>query len=187
MLPMSLRDVRELLDDPSRTWGERRARLQGWRGLDAARADAAVFAQRVGPAVCAVGAFVGASLQSPLLLAIVAVTAVVGTTAPNHPMEAVYNRWADRRGRPTLPVNRAAKRLGCAIGAVLLGGAAVAYAVGAETVGLVLALVLGGTATFVALTGICVPSLLFTTVWGVERACEVRLRAPRSVAPEPTR
>lgn len=48
------------------------------------------------------------------------------------------------------------------MGVVFVGGAAVGYAVVAMTIGAVLAVVLGGTATFVATTRICVPSILLT-------------------------
>lgn len=105
---MSVNELTALLRDPASTWTERRTRLQGWRGDDACRADAAV------------------------------------------------------------------------------GAAAIAYAVGVATVGLVLALILGVTATFVAITGICVPSMLFTVLWGAERACSTGLvssQAPAEIAP----
>ena len=66
------------------------------------------------------------------------------------------------------------------MGVVFLGGAALAYAAGAVTLGLVLALILGATATFVATTGICVPSMLFTVLWGTERACSAGLVSSRA-------
>ena len=184
---MTIREVTSLLTDESSTWGHRLARLQGWRGADAECAAAAPTAQRVGPAVCAVGAFLGAATRSPVVLAIFAGTALIGAVAPNHPFEVVYNRWAARRRRPTLPANRAAKRLGCAIGVVFLGGAAIAYASGATAVGLVLALVLGATATFVAVTGICVPSMVFTAVWGAERASTPGLFSAIATGRHPTK
>jgi hypothetical protein len=179
---MSVHELTELLRDPASTWTERRTRLQGWRGDDACRADAAVGAQRLAPAACAIGSFAGIALESPLVLGAFAATAVIGAFAPNHPFEWAYNAWAAPRGRATLPPNRAAKRLGCAIGVVFLGGAALAYAAGATTLGLVLALILGATATFVATTGICVPSMLFTVLWGTERACSAGLVSSRSPA-----
>jgi hypothetical protein len=174
---MSISDLTRLLGDSSLTWTERRTRLQGWRGSDATCADHAEGAQRLGPAACAAGALTGAVLESPIVLGAFAATALVGALAPNHPFESLYNRWASLRGRAALPANRAAKRLGCAIGVGFLGGAAVAYAVGATTLGLVLALVLAGTAAFVAITGICLPSMIFTVVWGAERACAPSLIA----------
>ena len=184
---MTIREVTSLLTDESSSWGHRLARLQGWRGADAECAAAAPAAQRVGPAVCAVGAFLGAATQSSVVLAIFAGTAAVGAVARNHPFEVVYNRWAAWRRRPTLPANRAAKRLGCAIGVVFLGGAAIAYAAGATAVGLALALVLGATATFVAVTGICVPSIVFTAVWGAERASTPGLFSAIGTARHPTK
>lgn len=179
---MRFRDLAMVLDDSSLTWAERRTRLQGWRGPEAELADRALVGQRVGAAACAVGAAIGAALESPVLLAAVAATALVGAVAANHPFEVLYNRWARSRGGHVLPANRAAKRLGCAIGVVLLGGAAFAYAMGAPTAGLVLASVLGGTAAFVAATGICVPSIIFTVLWGLNRACEPSLVAAATAA-----
>lgn len=184
---MSVKEVAALLGDSSLTWTERRTRLQGWRGPEAECANRAPAAQRVGPAVCAAGAFLGAWTGSPLLLAVMAASAIAGALAPNHPAESLYNAWLARRDRQTLPPNRAAKRLGCAIGAALLGGSAVAYAAGSTTLGLVLAVVLGATAAFVASTGICVPSMIFTILWGTERATAPRLGAtPSSRSREPS-
>ena len=180
---MSVHDLRALLGDTSLTWTERRTRLQGWRGPDADRADAAPVAQRLAPAICAIGALAGAVTGSPLVLGTFAATAVAGAIAPNHLFESLYNRWASGRGRSTLPPNRAAKRLGCAIGAAFLGSATIAYALGASTVGLVLALVLGTIAAFVAVTGICVPSILFTLLWGAERGSAASLVAAARCAP----
>jgi hypothetical protein len=54
----------------------------------------------------------------------------------------------------------------------------------------VLALVLGGTAAFVAGIGICVPSIVFTALWGSRRAAAPSLvaamRTPRHPDQLPT-
>jgi hypothetical protein len=168
---MTVRELTQLLGDVTLSPVERRTRLQGWRGDDARRADDAALAQRFAPAACAVGAFAGVALRSPIVLGVFAATALLGAIAANHPFESLYNAWAGRRGRPKLPANRAAKRLGCAIGLVFLGGSAIAYASGASTLGLGLGLFLGSVAAFGAITGWCEPSMLFTVLWGAERAC----------------
>lgn len=180
-----LRDVGRILGDRERSWDARLARLQGWRGAEAEEASTARTAQRLGPAVCAVGALVGALLGSPPILAIFAVTALIGAVAPNHPLERLYNAWAGRNGRPCLPANRAARRLGCAIGFVFLAGAAVAFAAGASVLGFVLALVIAVTAAFVATSRICVPSMLFTVIWGAEKATRPTL--PAAIVDRPAR
>ena len=105
---------------------------------------------------------------------------MIGVFAPNHPAEMVANALAERRGVSALPANRAAKRLGCAMGVVFLGGAAMAFAAGNVVPGTVLAGAMGVTATFVAVTGICVPSLIFTVLWGEARAQAPTLAAARS-------
>lgn len=93
----------------------------------------------------------------------------------------IYNVVARRWGRDPLPANRAPKLLGCAIGVLLLGGSAVAFTAGATTVGVVLALVMAVPALFVAATGICVPSIVFTPAWGAERGtCPTLARAART-------
>jgi len=177
-------ELTTLLRDTSLTWTQRRTRLQGWRGPDADQADATPGGQRLAAAVCAVGALAGAVTGSPLILSLFAATALVGVLAPNHPFELLFNQVASARDRQRLPANRAAKRLGCAIGVVFLGGSATAYALGEPVLGQVLALVLGGTAAFVAATGICVPSLIFTALWGLHRGAAPTLlaaaRTPRN-------
>jgi hypothetical protein len=176
-----------LLSDRSLPRARRLTLLQGWTGDDADRAETAAGAQRIAPAVCAAGATLGVITGSWPLLAFFAATAAVGRVAANHPFETLYNHLAARSGRPQLPANRAAKRMGCAMGAVFLGGAAVAFAAGATTWGVVLAGLLAAVAAFVAATGICVPSIMFRLQFGhhrAEAACfSEALRRPRS-APE---
>lgn len=148
---------------------ERLTRLQGWRNGDARQADASGFAQRLAPALCGLGAFAGVLTGSAVVYGLFAAGAMIGVVAANHPFETLYNRWATSHGRTPLPPNRAAKRLGCAMGVGFLGGAAGAAALGASTLALVLGLMMAVTATFVATTGICVPSIVFTLLWGAHR------------------
>lgn len=89
----------------------------------------------------------------------------------------------DRTRGPPSRCHPGGQRIAAAVCAVIfLGGSAAADALGAATVGLVLALVLGGTAAFAA-TGICVPSIVFTALWGSHRAAAPSLvaamRTPR--------
>ena len=168
----SLRTMTQLTEMMTRDdldWDARLTRLQGWRGSDAEAADDAKWAQRLAALGCTTGALVGGVLQSPLILALFAATAVVGMFAPNHPFETIYNRTTRRTGAPALPANRAAKRLGCAMGTIMLGGSAILLLAGATTVGTVVAIAFGLTALFVATTGICVPSVMFTLIWGAQK------------------
>jgi hypothetical protein len=167
-------DVNSILTDSEFDQDMRLVRLQGFRGADADQALRSSVGGRLAPAVCGLGAVLGVLLESPLLLGALALTAVIGVLAANHPVESLYNAFARRRGTAEVPVNRAGRRLGCFIGALFLGGAAIAYASGATAAGAVLALSLGSLALFVAATNICVPSIIFTLIRGSERT---KLRA----------
>lgn len=173
---MSTAEVAAILGDSERPRAERLVRLQGWRGDDVDRAaEAGQIAQRIGPATCALASVALAATRSVPLGAVVAGTAVVGALAPLHPFESAYGAWSQRRGRPLLPSNRAAKRLGCAVGSVMLGASTVAFATGAPRTGTALAVSLGALATFVSTTNVCVPSVIFISVFGEERSTRANL------------
>lgn len=169
-------ELGHLLTDPRFDRNTNLARLQGWRGDDlAAATDTATFAHRVGPATCGVMALAVAVTGSTPLLLVTLATAVVGVFAKNHAAESVYNVIARRRGRQALPANRAAKRMGCTVGSLFLGGALVANAAGATTAATILLVALGSLALFVAATAICVPSMVFALLFGSQRGTRRQL------------
>ena len=160
----------ELLRDDRFDRSARLLRLQGWRGAELTCAIGAGQAHRLAPGFCAVGAAAIAVTGSAWLAVALMSTAVVGIFARNHPVETLYNAVASRTGRSTIPRNKAAKRLGCALGALFLGASSVSIALGAEVLGRSLAGAFAAVAGFVAVTNVCVPSMVFTTLWGAERA-----------------
>lgn len=172
-------ELTAVLLDPDRDRTTRLLRLQGWRGDELTAARESGLATHLGPAVCAVAALAGAITGSVPVIAVLWATALVGMVAANHPAETAYN-WVARRAAGTLlPPNRAGKRLACAIGTVFLGASLIAFSLGAPTVGRIIAGVMGSVAAFVAVTGICVPSIIFTLLWGSRRAAAPSLAAAR--------
>lgn len=162
--------LRALITDAHCDVPDRLIRLQGWRGDDAAQARHVGAALRLAPAVCSVLAFTVAVTGSlPVVVAALA-SAVVGVFAANHPVETVYNAVARATGRTAIPTNRASKRLGCLIGTVFFTAVGVGLAAGNHAVATALAAIMGSVAAFVALTNICVPSILFILLRGVHRA-----------------
>jgi hypothetical protein len=170
-----LSELTELLTDPETERPTRLLRLQGWRGDDLACALDSGNATRLGPASCAVMAF-GVAVTGSVPLAVIAgATALIGAFASNHPFEMAYNAVARRTGRTPVPANRAAKRLGCAIGTLMLAVSAVALATGATALGVGVAAFLGALAAFVAASNICVPSIMFTLLFGERKATAATL------------
>lgn len=161
-------DVRDVLIDDRFDRDARLVRLAGWRDEDVAQALEAGWRLRLAPAARAAGAAAGVWYRSPAILAVFALTAVAGLFARNHPVEILANAVAVWSGRTPQPPNRAGRRLGCLLGTVQLGGAAIAYAVGAPGLGRSLALPFAAVAAFVASTNICVPSIILTLLAGSE-------------------
>jgi len=80
---MAVHELTGLLGDETLSATGRQTRLQGWRGDDARPADDAL-AQRLGPAACAVGSFVGIALESPIVLGVTAAfVAATGRCVPS--------------------------------------------------------------------------------------------------------
>jgi len=169
--PSNYCTLKSLLTDPKYDRATRLLRLQGWRGddLDAA-IQAGSIGQRIGPATCAVLAWVVAFTGSVPIAVIALVSAVIGVLAPNHPAESTYNMITRRFGGTPIPPNRAAKRLGCFIGTIFFTAASTALVLDYATAGQIIAGVLAGVATFVAVTNVCIPSMIYTLVFGVRRA-----------------
>ena len=168
-------DLKEVLTNEKFDRETNLLRLTGWRDEEVTQAAEAGWLIRLAPAVCALGAAVGVWFQSPGVLAFFALTAIVGVFAPNHPVEVVANAVAVRFGRTPQPPSRAGRRLGCLMGTVMLGGAAIAYAAGAPVLGASLALPLSVVATFVATTNICVPSMILTLLAGSQSCTRPQL------------
>lgn len=150
--------------------------MQGYAGLsDAELSDIALWT-RFSPALCAITGIVGTALGSPWVLGALGVTAALGALLPAHPFDAIYN-YGIRRvvGTRSLPPNAMPRRFACAVGAVWLAAAAIAFATGAAPVGYVLGALFVCVASVLAVTGFCIPSFIF-------RACETRIIARRAGA-----
>lgn len=182
---MYQKDVRQVLTDPAFTKTQRLLRLQGLRGADLAQGEAAGWAVRLGPAQCAAFGFVALLLASAPVYLVLAVPALFGGFAPNHPLERLYNRWGSHAGRVPLPANRAARRFACLAGGLFFLAAAGGLAIGPALIywvaGISMVLVPG----FVAITNLCAPSLVFTLLFGAERASSASLIAAFGLRPRP--
>jgi hypothetical protein len=145
---------------------------------------AAGWAMRLGPAQCALFGTIALLLGDPSVFLVLGAVSSVGVFTSHHPVEWLYVWWARRYGHPTPPANRAPRRFACLLGAVCFLVAGVALSAGAGWIFWPTALLLVLLPMYVATTNICVPSLLFTLVFGAERAtCESLPASLRSGRP----
>ena len=169
----NIADLKSVLSDPGFDRPARLLRLQGWRGDDLeAAVRAGSYAHRIAPATCAALAWVVAFSGSLPIALITLLSAIIGVFAANHPLESAYNVIARRRGGNPIPPNRAGKRLGCLMGTIFFGAASVAFMLDYVTAGRIIVGIMAAVATVVAVTNVCIPSIILTLTFGKARvAC----------------
>jgi hypothetical protein len=149
---------------------EARRLLLDIQGFDAV--DDAVLAEtemwiRLSPALCAGIAAAGTALASPWTLVALAAVAALGAALPFHPFDLAYNLGIRRvLSSPQLPRNRAPRRFACGMASAWLLVTGALFGAGYGVAGYVLGFTFVGTATLVATTHICLPSIMFRTACG---------------------
>jgi hypothetical protein len=116
--------------------------------------------------MCALLAGAGTALASPVLLWVLTAIAALAALFPVHPFDLIYNygiRYLRKTG--PLPTRRVQSRFACGVGAVWLVATAWAFQSGALVVGYILGGALTGIAVLVSTTDICIPSMIYNTLF----------------------
>lgn len=145
--------------------------IQGFDTVDVQELAPVAPWLRLAFGLCAVLGGVGTVLASPTILLVLTPIAALAAAAPVHPFDLIYNHGIRHlTGTGPLPRRGVPSRLGCGMGAVWLLVTAWAFSDGH----LVAGYALGGGLTFVALlvstTDICIPSMIYRSIFGWPRA-----------------
>lgn len=145
----------------------RRLEIQGFVDVDEKILASTAPWLRLAFALCTTLAAAGTILASPVLLYALVPIAVLAAILPVHPFDLVYNYGLRRfTGTPQLPKRGAPNRFACGLGAVWLVATAIAFQLGALVAGYVLGGMLSLVGLLVSTTDICIPSLIFRTIFG---------------------
>ena len=141
--------------------------IQGFDTVDVQELAPVAPWLRLAFGLCAVLGGVGTLLASPIILLVLTLIAAVAAASPVHPFDLIYNYGIRHlTGTGPLPRRGVPTRVGCGMGAVLLLVTAWAFSTGH----LVTGYALGGVMTFVALlvatTDICIPSMIYRSIFG---------------------
>jgi len=141
--------------------------IQGFDSVDANELAAVAPWLRLAFALCALLGGLGTVLASPALLVVLSLIATIAAASPIHPFDFIYNYGIRHfTGTGPLPRRGAPTRFGCGMGAVMVLITAWAFAAGHQFAGYLL----GGALTFVVLlvstTDICIPSLIYRSIFG---------------------
>ena len=149
--------------------------IQGFDSIDVLELAPVAPWLRLAFGLCGLLGGVGTLLASPIILLGLALIAAVAAASPVHPFDLIYNYGIRYfTGTGPLPKRGAPTRFGCGMGAVLVLVTAWAFSAGHQVAGYAL----GGALTFVVLlvstTDICIPSLIYRSIFGWPRAREAQ-------------
>ena len=145
----------------------RRLEIQGFVGLDdATLAELAPWLE-FSPMLCTLLIGLGTVRASAVILGALVPIAVLGAVFPVHPFDVLYNYGVRHlTGTRPLPPNGPPRRFACGLAAVWLTATAWAFGTGAHAVGSILGGVLTAVAAIVSVSHFCLPSLLYTLLFG---------------------
>lgn len=145
----------------------RRLDIQGFEAVDDATLAPVAPWLRLAFGLCAVIGGVGTALASPQILLMLVPIAALAAALPVHPFDIFYNHGIRHlTGTGPLPRRGAPSRFACGMGAVWLLPTAWLFYTGHLTAGYVLGGSLTCVAVLVSATDICIPSLMFRSVFG---------------------
>lgn len=145
----------------------RRLDIQGFDQVDDQTLAPVAPWLRFAFAGCALMAGVGTAMASPTILLALVPIAALAALFPVHPFDLLYNhgiRFVTKTG--PLPHRGAPSRFACGLGAVWLLVVAWAFRSGHPLVGYTLGGVLTAVAVLVSTMDVCIPSLVYRSVFG---------------------
>lgn len=148
----------------------RRLEAQGFSNLDDATLGELAPWLRWSPALCTFFITLGVAMQSPVVLWLMAGTALLGALLPFHPFDLLYNYGARHiTGTRPLPFQGPQRRFACGIAAVWLLATGWAFQVGPSLLGFALGIPLILVAALVSITHFCIPSFIYNALFGERR------------------
>lgn len=148
----------------------RRLDIQGFERADERALASVAPWLRLAFGLCAAMAGVGTAMASPTILLLLVPIASLAAAFPVHPFDLIYNHGIRFvTGTSPLPRRGAPSRFACGLGAVWLVATAWVFHTGHALAGYALGALLTGVAVLVSTTDICIPSLVYRSIFGFPR------------------
>lgn len=148
----------------------RRLDIQGFEHVDDEALARVAPWLRLAFALCALMSAAGTAMASPMILLLLVPIASLAAMFPVHPFDLIYNYGIRfMTGTPALPRRGAPSRFACGLGAVWLIATAWVFQAGHPIAGYVLGGLLTAVAVLVSITDVCIPSLVYRSIFGFPR------------------
>jgi hypothetical protein len=156
--------------------------IQGFDTVDVQKLAPVAPWLRLAFGMCALLGGLGTVLASPTILLALALIATIAAASPVHPFDLIYNYGIRHlTGTGPLPKRGAPTRFGCGMGAVLVTVAAWAFSAGHMIAGYALGSVLTFVVLLAGTTDICIPSMIYRSIFGWPRARNAQQKDDRHV------
>jgi len=144
--------------------------IQGFDSVDVQDLAPVAPWLRLAFGLCAVLGGLGTALASPAILLVLAPIAALAAVSPVHPFDLIYNHGIRRlTGTGPLPRRGVPTRVGCGMGAVFVLVTAWAFWAGHLLFGYALGGVLTLVVLLAATTDVCIPSMIYRSIFGWPR------------------
>jgi Domain of unknown function (DUF4395) len=144
----------------------KRLETQGFCGLDDATLAEVGPWLRWSPVLCTFFMILGVSMQSPVVLWLLAAIAFFGVFLPFHPFDLLYNYGVRHlTGTRPFPHNGPQRKFACGLASAWLIATGWAFYAGMNTVGYALGIPLILVAALVSVTHICIPSMIYNALF----------------------
>jgi Domain of unknown function (DUF4395) len=141
--------------------------IQGFDTVDVQELARVAPWLRLSFGLCTLLGGVGTVLASPTILLVLTPLAAFAAASPVHPFDLIYNYGIRHlTGTGPLPRRGVPSRFGCGMGAVFLLATAWAFSAGHVFAGYALGGMLTLVALLVSATDICIPSLIYRSIFG---------------------
>lgn len=144
----------------------KRIREQGYKYQSDQEVSNLAIGNRFAYQLCAVLLIFGVSMASIPLLSIMLLIAFMSVILPNHPFDYIYNYFLSVRLKlPKVPPRSSQLKFACTIATVWIGGTIYLFVNNYMLQGYIAGGVFIGVALIVSTTDLCIPSLLYNTIF----------------------
>lgn len=145
----------------------KRLEAQGFFGLTDAEVSEFNYPLRLAPAICLAWTALGVVQASPTVLGAMVPFALAGALLSGHPFDVLYNHGIRHlTGGAKLPEYGQPRRFACGMATGMISATTAAFYIEVPVLGYILGSVMLVMASSNVLTGFCVPSLIYRTLFG---------------------
>jgi hypothetical protein len=147
----------------------KRLKIQGYCNLSEYHLSELAFGNRLAFIICSIVVFIGVAMANIPLLSVMGIIAFLGIVLPYHPFDYIYNHGLRiiMNKRKLLPRSSQIK-FACTMATLWLASTITLFYMDYMIAGYIVGGVLFSSAFTVSITDICIPSLLYNFIFGIE-------------------